>query len=159
MRITPRSFSLVFIFLFTFLSYGYGEVRGTIYYTDDTVLDFYDIEYIFQHLESSGHYGKSKYLVVNYQNSFRTIPFSKLRSLEVIKFEIEGSKPAITRYLHNVTLVVETITGVTFETGRYKTIGECQVKILDELTDEITLQKIWFGKDQRLNIWKIVFDN
>jgi hypothetical protein len=87
-----------------------------------------------------------------FQNSCRMIPTEKVSSLEILSWESAANKETIS----NSTIKVKTKTGVEV-TSTYNSLWRFWVKLLNELTGEITLVEYHFAENGKLNIKRIDF--
>jgi hypothetical protein len=126
---------------------------GTIYFTDGTTKVFKNILAIsanaVNHPESSIG-SEPGGLRVFYQNSFRTIPFSNMKTISLIP-----------QYFNNRNFIVGELTvttknGIIINTPTF--ISNVVVSIYDELSNEIKPQDFRFGFNEKVLISKIEFD-
>ena len=146
--------TLIFIlFFFSKIFSETQEIGGTIYFADGTSLEFYDIEDIYIALQGYNLLRRSGYIWVKFENSTREIPFSKLKSIEVLNWE---NKPG---WALDGTVLIKTVTGLALKL-KYS-LFSVKIKIFDKLTGEVKNQVFDF-KDQlteKLNIKAIIFNN
>ena len=126
-------------------------VSGRIVFSDSTEQQFLDFKY-FDGRESE------TYIRIEYNNSDRRIPVEKLRSLEVLSYEVEYSNSKGWR-IKDVTVKVETTTGAAVTAPVVGTLQMVTIKLSDELTGEQKDQMVLFVRDRKLNIKTIYFDN
>ena len=121
------------------------------HFTDGTSVEFFDM---------AAFDGEDDGVPVYFENSFRKVPFDKMRSLRIESWEFRKSVLCC-----STRAVAETVTGArveyTLDQLHGDTWGGFRVKLLDKLTGEITTQYFEFDKrtdnQTALNIREITF--
>jgi hypothetical protein len=143
--------ALVLLALLALPLAAHAETPGTIHFEDGTSVEFFDMV---------DFDGEDDGVPVYFENSFRKVPFDKMRSLRIASWEFKKSVLCC-----STRAVVETVTGVraeyTLEQLHGDKWGGLRVKLLDKLTGEITTQYFEFDKrtdsGTALNIREITF--
>lgn len=148
---------LVFFWLFnSSTSLAAGVVSGVIYFEDGTTQNFNELTAISAFLDGTHRTAQQDGITVEYKNTIRMIPYSKLKSIEVLKYKVEKSKRLNKEYLKESQLRIVTTTGVTLKMT-FLSVHSIYAILLDDLTGELINQDIAFAKDNELNVRKIEF--
>lgn len=126
------------------------EVSGAIYYEDGTKQNFSDVISLKVFEDEKGMASRGIY--VDYNNTVRKVPLSKIREIRVESFRLGNDG----RDLIECTATVRTKTGVEANTY-YRVMNSIDVTIRDELTGSKKKQTIKFAKDENINIRVIAF--
>jgi hypothetical protein len=133
-----------------------AELPGTIYFEDGTTQHFQELTAISAFLNASTSTSQQDGLTVEYKNTIRVIPYSKLNSIEVLKYKVEKTKRLNKEYLKEPRLKITTTTGIILEMD-FIAAHSVYAILHDDLTDEVISQEIAFAKDEKLNIRRIEF--
>ena len=131
-------------------------ISGVIYYEDGTTQEFRELTGISLYLDGVSRSAEQEGIIVEYKNTKRMVPYSKLKSMEVIKFKVDKAKRLNKEFLKEPRIQIITSTGITLELT-YLSAHSVYAILLDELTGEVIKQEISFAKDGKLNIRKIEF--
>lgn len=131
-----------------------SEIRGSLHFTDNTIVHFYDFESIDIWIEGYGSSRSGKEnIYLRFENSTRSLPINKIKSFEVQNWEFR------TGWVVYANVLLKIKTQITL--NQKYVLGKVSVKILDKLTQEVKVQTFYF-KDQKtdkLNIKAIYFDD
>lgn len=124
---------------------------GTIYFVDGTTQTFSAV--IRMHHEATDDAKalspRPDGLQVYYKNTYRSIPYNKLVSIEIRPVKISNG------FVHGSVTVV-TKTGIEFTSPI--TVSGITVSVYDELTGDVAQQGYQFCKGTTLTVKKVVFD-
>lgn len=126
------------------------EISGTIHYEDGTKQNFSDVISLKVFEDEKGMASRGVY--VDYNNTVRKVPFSKISEIRVESFRLGNDG----RDLIECTAIVRTKTGIETSTY-YRVMNSIDVTIQDELTGSKKKQNIKFTKGENINIRSINF--
>lgn len=133
-------------------------ISGTIHFEDGNRLDFLDVtSLIFSMKEGAESIPKN---VTEWTKHYRkismsaSIPLAWVKSIVITSYETKNRN----RCLFNPEVTIETVNGVRFQ-SEYKYLEWIRVKTRDESSDEVKEQYVYFARDNKINIRKIVFNN
>ena len=133
-------------------------ISGNIHFEDGNRLDFLDVtSLIFSMKEGAEHTPKN---VTEWTKHYRkismsaSIPLAWVKSIVITSYETKN----LYRCLFNPAVTIENVNGVRFQ-SEYKHLEWIRVKTRDESSGEVKEQYVYFARDSKINIRKIVFNN
>jgi len=166
---TRERFSAILIFVFAFTVFGYAQQKlasGVIQFVDGTEVQFVDVLGTLTYYEEGGQLiggNLFKTFPVYYQNSWRNIPWSDIKSFEVLSSSFGERKLSSSKLaskipgMFDVKVRIETKTENAIEFDLVA-LNFIIVQLKDDLTGELTRQNIMFYKDSGLNIARILLN-
>lgn len=161
-KIPISIFILAMILCLSLMSHSPQEktdwISGIIYFENGNRLDFLDVtSLIFSMKEGAESVPKN---VTEWTKHYKkismstSIPLAWVKSIEITSCETKNQY----RCLFNPKVTIETVNGVRFQ-SEYKHLEWIRVKTRDESSDEIKEKYVYFAKNSKINIRKIVFNN
>lgn len=145
-------------FSFSNLS-GEPPVGGTIVFDDGRALRFEKMVSVMMDLfEANKPNPFRQGIFVKFENSIRSVPYSKLKRLRVVSFETR--KTTHGKYFAKGRVEVTTVTGITVRCW-YDSLRNIKVRIMDKLTGEMKEQEFNFVNimNGKLYVREIFFNN
>lgn len=133
-------------------------ISGTIHFEDGNRLDFLDVTSLIFSLQDGAESVPKN--VTEWTKHYRKISMSTSIPLAWVKSIVITSYETKNRYrcLFNPEVTIETVNEVRFQ-SEYKHLEWIRVKTRDEPSGKVKEQYVYFARDSKINIHKIVFNN
>lgn len=161
-KIPISIFILAMILCLNLMSHSPQEktdwISGIIYFENGNRLEFLDVTSLIFSMKGGAesvpknvtewtkHYGKI--------SMSTSVPLAWVKSIETTSYETKNRY----RCLFNPEVTIETVNGVRFQ-SEYKHLEWIRVKTRGESSGDVKEQYIYFARDNKINIRKIVFNN
>lgn len=151
---------ILFVVLFTIFSLSLsGQTKGTVLYTDGSKLNFNDfVMFAFKNNSCEERFAFIGQIEVNYQNSNRSVPYSKLENISITNYKVAALGNDC-GYIYDVTFTIKTKTGIETNTLiQGINLSGLYVDLIDDLTGDNMRVLVPLLKDNNLKVKSIIFN-